>query len=203
MSRVSFDAMQSALMHTAQKLEADAFSAGFDLTQLDDLQLGHAAGHYAEVLSIQTEGELGLGRQSVPSEMLRLNGLLEDGLHVLYYGLAQVVRQSRAAHINSSAIVASVNGAREVFRYISGQALGPAVDLENILGFRGETYANPAKRLHINGSSVIIPESILPTGIKEPEQGCPFRSQLLEAYPDLSKSFLHYIGVPTTVESVR
>lgn len=128
----------------------------------------------------------------------RLQGALEEGLHVAVYAAGQIIRQSASEDETppNEIIVTRIVGARGLLLAIAARGNPEAFSLEKRLGFRSETFYDPEEQLQMYGTTVSAPsvDAITPpSGIVLPGQGqtgCPFRSYLHDVIPPLAESLV-------------
>lgn len=204
MSRVSLEAVETALIQSAQAIP-ELIAHPLDAAYKTDEQLGYSAAQFSAVLSEETERRLTPAQHtsSESTDQIRLMGLMEDGLHVTVYGIAQVIRQARQQENPLASIHAAAFGAHSVFEDIAKLPLDAAVPLEESFGFRELYFYNPRRLLRVYGSSVTLPIQSKVDTTSRIDQGCPFRKNLMRAYPTIASSFLTFVGVQPHQESMR
>lgn len=136
--------------------------------------------------------ESSITQRGADRDVSRLIGVVEDGLHVALFGLGQIVRQSNLKDPVPDASVGQVrlNEGARLLGAIAEVPVDVAVPLEQSLGFRSETFNQPARPVGFYGTSVIAHNL---DGIQDattPETGCPFRKNMTNLYPKIAALLL-------------
>jgi hypothetical protein len=127
-----------------------------------------------------------------PDQSARIIGALEDGLHVTLYFTSQIIRQSLQENpdIQNDELARRLEASSYILSILTSIGRLNAVTVENTLGFRSETFMNPAQKLNLYGTTVSAAAVDAFSGADKIQVVglCPFREKLINIYPTIGRS---------------